>query len=53
MKKQFWLIIFILVLAIVYLRFFTTIEAVPLPADIEIFPQQVGSFTMSRIFRIF
>ena len=47
MKKQFWLTVFILVLTIVYLKFFTGIEAVPLPADIENFSQQVGSFTMS------
>ena len=47
MKKQFWIIVIILVLAIVYLKVFTTIEAVPLPADIEGFPKQVGSFTMT------
>ena len=47
MKKQFWLIVFILLIAIVYLRFFTDIKAVPLPADIEGFPKQVASFTMS------
>ena len=46
MKKQFWLTVFILAAAIVYLRFYTTIEAVPLPADIEGFPIEVGSFTM-------
>jgi EpsI family protein len=47
MKKQFWLIVFILVIAIIYLKVFTTIEAVPLPADIENFPKQVGSFSMT------
>jgi len=47
MKKQFWIIVIILVFAIVYLKVFTTIEAVPLPADIEGFPKQVGSFTMT------
>ena len=47
MKKQFWIIVIILVFAIVYLKVFTTIEAVPLPADIEGFPTQVGSFTMT------
>ena len=47
MKKQFWLIVFILVVAIVYLKIFTTIEAVPLSVDIKSFPKQVGSFTMT------
>jgi EpsI family protein len=47
MKKQFWLIVFILAVAIVYLKVFATIEAVPLPADIGNFPKQVGSFSMT------
>ena len=47
MKKQFWLIAFILVIAILYLRVYTTIEAVPLTDDIDNFPKQVGSFTMT------
>jgi EpsI family protein len=47
MKKQIWLIVFILVVAIIYLKVFATINAVPLPADIDNFPKQVGSFTMS------
>ena len=47
MKKQYWLIVFFLVVAILYIKFFTGIEAVPLPADIDDFPQQVASFTMS------
>ena len=47
MKKQFWLTIIILLVAIVYLKVFTTIESVPLPTDIDSFPKQVGSFTMS------
>jgi EpsI family protein len=47
MNKQFWLTICLLLLATLYLRFFTTVEAVPLAADIEGFPQQVGSFTLS------
>ena len=47
MKKQFWIIVIILVLAIVYLKVFATIEAVPLPADIESFPKQVSTFTMT------
>ena len=47
MKKQFWLTIIILLAAIVYLKVFTTIESVPLPTDIDSFPKQVGSFTMS------
>ena len=47
MKKQFWLILFILLVAIIYLKVFTTIEAVPLPADIDNFPKQVGLFTMT------
>jgi len=47
MKKQFWIIVIILVLAIVYLKVFATIEAVPLPADIESFPKQVSAFTMT------
>jgi len=46
MKKQFWLIAFILVVAIIYLKVFATIEAIPLPVDINNFPKQVGSFTM-------
>ena len=46
MKKQFWLTVVILLAAIVYLRFFTTIEAVPLPADIENFPRQIGTYSM-------
>ena len=47
MKKQFWITVFVLMIAIVYLRFYTTIEAVPLPADIDNFPRQIGSFTMT------
>jgi EpsI family protein len=47
MKKQFWLIAFILVVAIIYLKVFATIEAVPLPADIGNFSKQVGSFSMT------
>ena len=47
MKKQFWITIFALVIAIVYLRVYSTIEAVPLPADIDNFPKQVGLFTMT------
>jgi len=47
MKKQFWLIIIFLVLAIAYLKVFTTIEAVPLPGDIGNMPRQIGSFTMT------
>jgi len=46
MKKQFWVAVFILGLAIIYLKFFATIEAVPLPADIEGFPKQVDGYTM-------
>ena len=46
MKKQFWLTVFLLLAAIFYLRFYTTIKAVPLPADIEGFPKQIGPFTM-------
>ena len=47
MKKQYWLIVLILVIAIIYLKVFTTIEAVPLPADIGNFSKQVGSFSMT------
>jgi len=47
MKKQFWLVVFILLIAIVYFKVFTGIEAVPLTADIENFPQQIGAFAMS------
>ena len=47
MKKQFWLAVIILGIAILYLRLYASIEAVPLPADIEGFPKQVGSFIMS------
>jgi EpsI family protein len=47
MKKQFWISVLFLLIAIVYLRFYTTIEAVPLPADIENFPKKIGAFTMS------
>ncbi len=47
MKKQFWLVVSILLIALVYFRVFTTIEAVNLPADIENFPQQIGTYTMS------
>ncbi len=47
MKKQFWLTFFILLIAIGFLKFYTAIEAVPLPADISGFPKQVGSFSMS------
>ena len=47
MKKQYWLIVFFLVIAILYIKFFTSIEAVPLPADIEGFPHQVGTYSMS------
>lgn len=47
MKKQIWLVVSILVVAIIYLKFFATINAVPLPADIGNFPKQVGSFTMT------
>jgi EpsI family protein len=47
MKKQFWFIAFILVVAIIYLKVFATIEAVPLPVDIGNFPKQVGSFSMT------
>jgi len=47
MKKQFWFIAFILVVAIIYLKVFATIEAVPLPANIDNFPKQIGLFTMT------
>ena len=47
MKKQFLITVIILLVAIVYLKAFTTIEAVPLPADIEGFPQQVGTYSMT------
>jgi len=47
MKKQFGLAVCILLAAIAYLKVFTTIEAVPLPADIEGFPKQIASFTMT------
>jgi EpsI family protein len=47
MKKQFLITVFILVIALAYLRFYTSIEAIPLPADIEGFPKQVGSYTMT------
>ena len=47
MKKQFIIVVCILLAAIVYLKYFTVIEAVPLPADIEGFPEQIGSFTMT------
>ena len=47
MKKHFWLTVFILVLTIIYLRFYTDIKAVPLPSDIDGFPKQIASFTMS------
>ena len=47
MKKQFWLIVIFLVLAIVYLKVFTTIEAVPLPGDIDNIPSRIGSFVMT------
>ena len=49
MKKQFWVTVLILVTTIIYLRFYTTIDAVPLPADIEGFPKQVGTFTMTGV----
>jgi len=47
MKKQFWLAVFILMMAIIYLRFFNITEAVPLSSDIEGFPKQIGSFAMT------
>ena len=47
MKKQFLVTVFVLMLAIVYLKVYTTIEAVPLPADIENFPNHIGSYTMT------
>lgn len=47
MKKQFWFIAFILVVAIIYLKVFATIEAVPLSANIDNFPKQIGLFTMT------
>jgi EpsI family protein len=47
MKKQFLVTVFVLLIAIVYLKVYTTIEAVPLPADIENFPNQIGSYTMT------
>jgi EpsI family protein len=48
MKKQFWLAFFILMIAIIFLRFHKNTDAVPLLADIEGFPKKVGSFTMAE-----
>ena len=46
MKKQFWIIVCLLLATTGYLKFFATIEAVPLQADIKNFPEQIGSFSM-------